>query len=66
MSVRPASRKPVAPLDSTIQIDLEHIPLKTTLRLLLEQLGLDYFVKDGLLLITSPKEIEKLKNATPR
>jgi Domain of unknown function (DUF4139)/N-terminal domain of unknown function (DUF4140) len=38
---------------STISIDLEGVPLRTTLRLLLQQLGLVYRVKDGLLKITS-------------
>jgi RNA polymerase sigma factor (sigma-70 family) len=38
---------------STISIDLEGIPLKTTLRLLLKQIGLTYEVKDGLLTITA-------------
>jgi Domain of unknown function (DUF4139)/N-terminal domain of unknown function (DUF4140) len=38
---------------STISIDLEGVPLRTTLRLLLEQLGMVYRVKDGLLKITS-------------
>jgi tetratricopeptide (TPR) repeat protein len=42
---------------STVSIDLEGIPLKTTLRLLLKQLGMIYTVKDGLLTITS-KETE--------
>ncbi|HKI17823.1 MAG TPA: hypothetical protein VKA15_08075, partial [Isosphaeraceae bacterium] len=36
-------------LTSTVQIDLEGVPLKTQLRLLLKQLGLTYTVKDGLL-----------------
>ena len=36
-----------------VSINLEGIPLKTTLRLLLKQLGLTYTVKDGLLTITS-------------
>lgn len=40
-------------LNSTVQLDLDGIPLKTTLRLCLKQLGLDYAVKDGYLLITS-------------
>ena len=40
-------------LQSPIQLDLEGVPLKTTLRLLLKQLGLTYTVKDGLLMITS-------------
>ncbi len=37
----------------TVTINLEGIPLKTTLRLLLKQLSLTYTVKDGLLTITS-------------
>jgi hypothetical protein len=40
-------------MNSTVQIDLEGVPLKTTLRLLLKQLGLVYTVKDGFLMITS-------------
>src|SRR5262249_31468700 len=40
-------------LNSTIQIDLEGVPLKTTLRLMLKQLGLAYTVKDGFMIITS-------------
>jgi RNA polymerase sigma factor (sigma-70 family) len=38
---------------STIEIDLEGIALKTTLRLCLKQLGLTYWVREGLLTITS-------------
>ncbi len=38
---------------SPVTIDLEGVPLKTTLRLLLRQLGLTYTVKNGLLTITS-------------
>jgi hypothetical protein len=40
-------------LGSPVSIDLEGVPLKTTLRLLLKQLGLTYTVKDGLVTITS-------------
>ncbi len=40
-------------LNSTVQIDLEGVPLKITLRLILKQLGLIYTVKDGFLMITS-------------
>jgi tetratricopeptide (TPR) repeat protein len=40
-------------LTSPITLDLEGVPLKTTLRLLLKQLTLTYTVKDGLLTITS-------------
>jgi hypothetical protein len=40
-------------LQSPVTLDLEGVPLKTTLRLLLKQLGLTYTVKDGLLTITA-------------
>ncbi|MGZ3386354.1 MAG: hypothetical protein ACXWNF_14905 [Isosphaeraceae bacterium] len=40
-------------LTSPVSIDLEGVPLKRTLRLLLKQLGLTYTVKDGYLMITS-------------
>jgi hypothetical protein len=40
-------------LTSPVTLDLEGVPLKTTLRLLLKQLGMTYTVKDGLLTITS-------------
>ena len=38
---------------STVTMNLEGIPLRTTLRLMLKQLTLTYTVKDGLLTITS-------------
>jgi len=38
---------------SPVSIDLDGVPLKTTLRLLLRQLDLTYTVKDGFLMITS-------------
>src|SRR5262249_39071445 len=40
-------------LTSPVTLDLEGVPLKATLRLLLKQLGLTYTVKGGLLTITS-------------
>src|SRR5260370_38072621 len=40
-------------MTSPVTLDLEGVPLKATLRLLLKQLGLTYTVKDGLLTITS-------------
>ncbi len=39
-------------VNSTVQIDIEGVPLKTTLRLCLKQLGLEYRVQDGYLQIT--------------
>jgi hypothetical protein len=38
---------------STVKIDLDGVPLATTLHLILKQLGLSYSVRDGLVLITS-------------
>lgn len=40
-------------MTSTVSISLKGVPLQTTLRLVLTQLGLDYRIKDGLLLVTS-------------
>ncbi len=40
---------------SPITINLEGIPLRTSLRLLLKQIDLSYYIKDGLLIISSPK-----------
>jgi hypothetical protein len=40
-------------LQSPITIKLEGVPLKTTLRLILKQLGLTYTVKDGFMKITN-------------
>ena len=41
----------------SLSADLEGVPLKTSLRLMLKQVGLAYCVKDGLLIITSPRGI---------
>ncbi len=46
-------------MTSTITIDLEGVPLKTSLRHLLKQLGLGYFVKEGILHITSIESVEQ-------
>ena len=43
-------------MTSPVTIDLEGIPLRTTLRFLLRQLGLAYRVHDGLLIITVPDD----------
>jgi hypothetical protein len=40
-------------MDSTVSIDLEELPLKTTLDLLLRQLYLYYRIQDGLMIISS-------------
>jgi RNA polymerase sigma factor (sigma-70 family) len=46
-------------LNSTITMDLEHIPLKTSLRLMLKQLGLAYCVRDGVVIISSVQGISE-------
>jgi RNA polymerase sigma factor (sigma-70 family) len=51
-------------LQSTVSMDLEGVPLKTTLRLLLKQLRLVYTIKDGLVVISSPEVIRKLVGRT--
>ena len=40
-------------MQSPVTLDLEGVPLKTTLRLLLKQLGMTYTVRDGMLTITA-------------
>jgi hypothetical protein len=42
-------------MTSPVALDLEGVPLRITLRLLLKQLGLTYDVRDGLLSITAEK-----------
>ena len=44
---------------SPITMDLEGVPLKTTLRLLLKQIGLAYCVRDGVLIISSVEGIHQ-------
>jgi hypothetical protein len=53
-------------LASPIQADLEGVPLKTTLRLLLDQLGLGCVVKEGRLVIHSRQGISKLIRAAEK
>ena len=51
-------------MSSTIsQVDLEGVPLRSSLRLCLRQLQLDYFVRDGVLLITSVESLsDRVRN----
>ncbi len=46
-------------MSSTIRIDLEGVPLRASLRLLLMQLGLGYYVKDGVLTITALETMDE-------
>jgi RNA polymerase sigma factor (sigma-70 family) len=51
-------------LNSTVTIDLDGVPLRRTLQLLLAQLGLAYWVEDGMIYITSEGS-EVLGNLKP-
>jgi RNA polymerase sigma factor (sigma-70 family) len=44
-------------MQSTVTLNLEGIPLRTSLRLILKQLGLAYCVRDGVLIISSVEGI---------
>jgi hypothetical protein len=48
---------------SPITLEMEDVPLRTTLRLLLAQLGLDYRVRDGMLYISSRSEFDEEEEA---
>jgi hypothetical protein len=47
-------------LTSTVSIDLENVPLATTLHICLKQLGLAYGIRDGFLMITSSESVPPL------
>ncbi len=46
-------------LNSTVIMDLAGVPLKTSLRLILKQLGLAYCIRDGVLIISSVQGIRE-------
>ena len=50
-------------LASTVQIDLEGLPVRRALGLMMDQLGLRFTVDDGLLIISSGDRIGQLKGA---
>jgi hypothetical protein len=56
-------------MTSTVTIDVEGVPLRMTLALILKQLGLSYHVRDGMLIITEGNDpaayAEYLVNAGP-
>ncbi len=53
-----------ATLSSPVSLDLAGVPLKTTFRLILKQIGLAYCVRDGVLIISSVQGInEELREA---
>jgi RNA polymerase sigma factor (sigma-70 family) len=48
-----------ATLQTQVSLDLEGVPLKTTLRLILKQNGLAYCVRDGVLIISSVQGVKE-------
>jgi hypothetical protein len=57
-------KESTATLESPVILDLEGVPLKTTLRLMLKQIGLAYCVRDGVLIVSSAQGVnEELKEA---
>ncbi|MDG3006519.1 sigma-70 family RNA polymerase sigma factor [Paludisphaera mucosa] len=57
-----ALRKAGATLSSPVAIDVEGVPLRQTLQLVLRQVGLRYYVEDGLLVVSTAEPDEP---ATP-
>ena len=53
-------------LDAPVSFDLEDVPLKSALRLLLRQLGMAYCVRDGVLIISSLQGIANELNEAQR
>ncbi len=45
-------------INSTVTIDLEGVPLRRTLQLVLRPIGLGYFVEDGVLVVTSEDSVD--------
>ncbi|MDR3633519.1 MAG: hypothetical protein P4L84_06765 [Isosphaeraceae bacterium] len=43
---------------SPVQLDIDGLPLRTTLPLLLKQLGMGYFIRDGMLIVTADPDVE--------
>jgi type II secretory pathway component HofQ len=46
-------------LRSTVKIDFQGVPLRTSLRLVAEQLRLAYYVSEGNVIVSSPKLIQE-------
>ena len=46
-------------LDETVVIDLEDVPLRFSLRLMLKQLGLAYCIRDGVIIISSLEGVQQ-------
>ena len=53
-------------MSSPITLDLEGVPLETSLRLALKSLGMDYCVKDGVLYISDGESVSGVRERRPR
>ena len=51
--------------DSPVTINLSGVPLRTTLRLMLRQIGLSYTILDGVLIISTEDQLEELLASRP-
>ena len=51
-------------LNSTVSIDVDGVPLRITLELVVRQLGLAYVVRDGLVIVSSPGGLQRLEGST--
>ncbi|HWE40574.1 MAG TPA: sigma-70 family RNA polymerase sigma factor [Isosphaeraceae bacterium] len=49
-------------MESTVTLNLQGVPLRTTLRLMLSQLNLEYAVEDGVLIVSSPDQLAELRS----
>jgi hypothetical protein len=53
-------------MDSPVELEVTGVPIRTSLGLMLDQLGMKYMIKDGLLLITNSFTLEDMaKNFDP-
>ncbi len=48
-------------MGSAVAIELEGVPLRTSLRLMLGQLGLAYTVRDGLVIVGTPGRLDRIR-----
>ena len=53
-------------LTAPVHINLEGVPLRTSLRLIVEQLRLSYYVRHGNVIISSPTLVQRFEETTER
>ena len=64
--VDPAGLREVDRATSPVHINLEGVPLRTSLRLIVEQLRLSYYVRHGNVIISSPTLVQRFEETTER